>query len=209
MATRVNDVLARWVRLPEIELGARAGCHRRSVRPGHGLPARAACLPLCSIARRGVSRIETIHAFSQWLLGAFPVEAGLVPGTRAMEDRDRDLLLREVLADLLVDGRGAGRRVRCLPRSRTSACAMGEDAVPAFLLRCAAAHDAVGRARRLAAAAAPANQPRCSGWTPEEDGWALPSCCGTSVFDVRSVRRCMACQPALGQRRQASMQPRS
>ena len=51
----------------------------------------------------GGLRIDTIHAFAQWLLAAFPHEAGLTPGTKAMEDRDRDLLAREVLSDLLLD----------------------------------------------------------------------------------------------------------
>ena len=40
----------------------------------------------------GGLRIDTIHAFAQWLLGAFPGEADILPGTRAMEDRERALL---------------------------------------------------------------------------------------------------------------------
>ena len=51
----------------------------------------------------GGLRIDTIHAFAQWLLAAFPEEAGLIPGTRPMEDRDRELLAHRVLADLLVE----------------------------------------------------------------------------------------------------------
>ena len=51
----------------------------------------------------GGLRIDTIHAFAQWLLAAFPEEAGRIPGTRAMEDRDRELLAHRVLADILVE----------------------------------------------------------------------------------------------------------
>ncbi len=46
--------------------------------------------------------------FAQWLLSAFPEEAGLIPGTKAMEDRERDLLAREVLAQMLLDAQDQG-----------------------------------------------------------------------------------------------------
>src|SRR3712207_7799934 len=47
--------------------------------------------------------IQTIHAFAQSLLAAFPAEAGLTPGFRPLEEREQKLLARSTLADLLVD----------------------------------------------------------------------------------------------------------
>ena len=89
----------------------------------------------------GGLRIDTIHAFAQWLLAAFPSEAGLLPGVRAMEDRDRDLLLREVLAELLLVAERTNDAATLDALARLSV-RMGPDKVPAWLLRCASARDA-------------------------------------------------------------------
>ncbi|WBY08493.1 UvrD-helicase domain-containing protein [Sphingomonas sp. 7/4-4] len=57
-------------------------------------------------AGRGI-RIQTIHSFCQSLLSAFPVEAGLVPGFRPLDQREEAVLAREALAEMLIDaGRG-------------------------------------------------------------------------------------------------------
>ena len=53
-------------------------------------------------ATGGGLRIQTIHAFAQSLLAAFPAEAGLMPGFRPLEGREEQLLARSTLADLLV-----------------------------------------------------------------------------------------------------------
>jgi ATP-dependent helicase/nuclease subunit A len=118
MANRINAVLARWVRCPKPRwrkswaIWAPILALRRS-------NARAACLPACSIARRRGLRIDTIHAFAQFLIGNFPEEAGLAPGTRVMDDRSRELLAREVLTDLIEDAERTGD-VRCSKPSRCS-----------------------------------------------------------------------------------------
>jgi ATP-dependent helicase/nuclease subunit A len=61
-------------------------CRQRTRQPGGGL------------------RIDTIHAFRA---GGFsrssPRRRGLIPGTKPMADRDRELLAHRVLADLLVE----------------------------------------------------------------------------------------------------------
>ncbi|MBX9885659.1 MAG: double-strand break repair helicase AddA [Novosphingobium sp.] len=188
MATRVNDVLARWVRLPAIEL---AGELRAIGAPyGPDVIARARSLFAAVLdCPGGGLRIETIHAFSQWLLGAFPAEAGLVPGTRAMEDRDRDLLLREVLADLLIAGQEQGDEALFTALEDLS-LRMGEDAVPAFLLRCASAHDLW----EGPGAWQPPLRPRINrllGLDAEEDGAGLVDLVRDSVFDVHAVETCM------------------
>ena len=51
----------------------------------------------------GGLRIDTIHAFSQWLLGAFPRKPGSLPARGRWRIASAMLLARQVLADLLVD----------------------------------------------------------------------------------------------------------
>lgn len=188
MATRVNDVLARWVRLPDTELALELGHIGASMGPQTVARARSLFAAVLDCPGGGL-RIETIHAFSQWLLGAFPAEAGLVPGTRAMEDRDRDLLLREVLADLLISAQEQGDEALFAALEDLS-LRMGEDAVPAFLLRCASAHglwEGPG-------AWQPPLRPRINrllGLDAEEDGSGLADLVRDSVFDVRAVEVCM------------------
>ncbi|WP_284125192.1 double-strand break repair helicase AddA [Parerythrobacter aestuarii] len=106
MATRVNEVLASWVRMDDDALkkdleaiGARCG-------PEEQARARTLFAKVLDCLGGGL-RIDTIHAFSQWILAAFPVEAELVPGTKAMEDREKVLLFRQVLSELLLEGNPA------------------------------------------------------------------------------------------------------
>ncbi|OYU35328.1 double-strand break repair helicase AddA [Novosphingobium sp. PASSN1] len=188
MATRVNDVLARWVRLPDTELAGELGAIGASMGPQTVARARSLFAAVLDCPGGGL-RIETIHAFSQWLLGAFPAEAGLIPGTRAMEDRDRDLLLREVLANLLITAQEQGDEALFAALEDLS-LRMGEDAVPAFLLRCAGAHglwEGPG-------AWQPPLRPRINrllGLDAEEDGSGLADLVRDGVFDVRAAEVCM------------------
>ncbi|MGZ3270375.1 MAG: UvrD-helicase domain-containing protein, partial [Croceibacterium sp.] len=102
MATRVNEVLASWVRLSDSDLGRDLIAIGEAPSPEVIARARALFARVLDCPGGGL-RIDTIHAFSQWLLAAFPEEAGLIPGTKPMEDRDREVLAMRVLADLLVD----------------------------------------------------------------------------------------------------------
>lgn len=140
MAARINDVLARWVRLDDarlardlIAIGADHG--PQSVARARRLFAEVLDCP------GGGLRIDTIHAFAQWLLAAFPSEAGMLPGARAMEDRERDLLVREVLADLVRSAEQTSD-VATLGALEALSVRLGPEAVPAWLLRCAAAREA-------------------------------------------------------------------
>ncbi|MEY4721893.1 MAG: ATP-dependent helicase/nuclease subunit, partial [Pseudomonadota bacterium] len=101
MAVRIQDVLARWVRLDETLLFRELDFIGAPSGPEACARARTLFARVLDCPGGGL-RIDTIHAFSQWLLAAFPGEAGLQPGVRAMEDRDRELLQRKVLADLLL-----------------------------------------------------------------------------------------------------------
>ena len=102
MATRVNEVLADWVRMPDDQLAIQLAHIGAPTNPATRARARTLFAAVLDCPGGGL-RINTIHAFSQWLLAGFPEEAGLTPGTRAMEDRDRAVLSREVLSSLLLE----------------------------------------------------------------------------------------------------------
>ncbi|QDH35161.1 double-strand break repair helicase AddA [Porphyrobacter sp. YT40] len=100
MANRINAVLARWVRLPAGQLGKELGYLGADIDPATQARARSLFASVLDCPGGGL-RIDTIHAFAQFLIGNFPEEAGLNPGTRVMDDRSRELLAREVLTDLV------------------------------------------------------------------------------------------------------------
>jgi ATP-dependent helicase/nuclease subunit A len=100
MATRVHKVLASWVRMNDTRLATELGYIGADIGPETRSRARTRFASVLDCPGGGL-RIDTIHAFAQWLLAAFPEEAGLIPGTRPMEDRDRELLAHRVLADLV------------------------------------------------------------------------------------------------------------
>ena len=140
MATRVNEVLAGWVRMKDEALAADLIAIGAPSDPATRAHARTLFASVLDCPGGGL-RIDTIHAFAQFLLGAFPEEAGLLPGTRAMEDRDRDLLAHRVLADLLVewDRTGDADAIAALEMLSKR---MGPDAARSWLMRCALAHQA-------------------------------------------------------------------
>ena len=131
MAVRVNAVLARWVRLKSTDLARELGYLGAPIDPETQARARSLFARVLDCPGGGL-RIDTIHAFAQYLLAAFPGEAGILPGSRPMEDRERDLLSREVLSDLLAEGD---------PRITAAIAEMskrkGPDAVRGWLMRCA------------------------------------------------------------------------
>lgn len=100
MANRINAVLARWVRLPATALAKELGHLGADIGPATQERARSLFASVLDCPGGGL-RIDTIHAFAQFLIGNFPEEAGLSPGARPMDDRSRELLAREVLTDLV------------------------------------------------------------------------------------------------------------
>ena len=134
MAERVNAVLASWVRMKPEALAA--DLIAIGEKPTPELQARARTLFASVLdCPGGGLRIDTIHAFAQWLLAAFPEEAGLIPGTRPMEDRDRELLAHQVLADLLVEWEERGDEEPIAALEMLS-LRMGPDKARAWLMRC-------------------------------------------------------------------------
>ncbi|MFN3468942.1 MAG: double-strand break repair helicase AddA [Novosphingobium sp.] len=197
MATRVNEVLASWVRMDDAQLAKDMLAIGAPCNPETLARARSRFAAVLDCPGGGL-RIETIHAFSQWLLGAFPVEAGLRPGTRAMEDRDRALLVRQVLAEVLVGAQEQGDEA-LIEQLAALSLRFSEGQVEAFLLRCAGAHDLW----QGAGAWQPPLRPRINrliGLDEDAGEEALAALCADDAFDARSVRRCMEMNAAWGRK---------
>ncbi len=78
---------------------------------GHPEPAtrsRARSLFALALDVPGGLKVQTLHAFAQGLLAAFPLEAGLPPGFRALDDRDAGQLRRRALAEAISEAQAAG-----------------------------------------------------------------------------------------------------
>ncbi len=140
MATRVNAVLASWVRMKDADLAADLIKIGADNGPGTVARARALFASVLDCPGGGL-RIDTIHAFAQWLLAAFPEEAGIEPGTEPMEDRDRDLLAHEVLSELVLDWEEQGDATAIGALELLSE-RMGPEGARSWLMRCAMARDA-------------------------------------------------------------------
>ena len=107
MAERIHERLAYWVRLKGPDLATELKALGEDVAPATQEKARTLFAKVLD-AHGGGLRIQTIHAFAQSLLAAFPAEAGLVPGFRPMQGREEQLLARQTLADLLVRAERSG-----------------------------------------------------------------------------------------------------
>ena len=117
MANRIGARLAAWVRLKNSDLATdllnlRAMNDPPTIRRARQLFARVLDCP-------GGLKIQTIHAFAQSLLAAFPDEAGVAPGFQPVEGRAEQELVRRTLADLLGDAEAVGNSqlladVQCL-----------------------------------------------------------------------------------------------
>ena len=184
MAVRVNAVLARWVRMDGAQLARELDHLGARIDPETQARARSLFARVLDCPGGGL-RIDTIHAFAQYLLSAFPAEAEILPGSRAMEDRDRDLLSRDVLSALLAEGSPKVREaIAELSRRK------GPDAVMGWLMRCAAhmelweqpgwQHELDVPVRRLLGLPSDAGE----SWVAEA--------CGDKAFDLDAIRYCLS-----------------
>ena len=139
MANRINAVLARWVRLPDTRLFEELGHLGAPNDPATRDRARSLFASVLDCPGGGL-RIDTIHAFAQFLLGAFPDEAGIAPGMRVMDDRSRELLAREVLTEL-VEEAGRTGDARLLDGITHFTMRKDPGALHGWLMRAAEAHD--------------------------------------------------------------------
>jgi ATP-dependent helicase/nuclease subunit A len=141
MSGRIHARLAHWVRLKDVELGAELLALDED--PGPETRARARTLFAHVLdATGGGLRIQTIHAFAQGLLAAFPAEAGLVPGFRPLDGREEQRLARTTLADLLVRAESEGD-LGLVGDMQALSLRLGEGGAESFLKACARAADAM------------------------------------------------------------------
>lgn len=183
MADRINDRLARWVRMAERELKADLIALGEDPEPAMLARARTLFARVLDAPGGGI-RIQTIHGFCQTLLSSFPMEAGLVPGFRPMEAREEAVMAREALAAMLVDEAAIGHTTHADAIGALS-LRLGEAAAEAFLLACARAPDAM--------AALPSGiQPflrRALDLPSGDVEAALAAACSDEVFDMAALRR--------------------
>ena len=189
MATRVNAVLARWVRLPATALNAELRSLGAAGDPEMRDRARSLFASVLDTPGGGL-RIETIHAFSQYLLGSFPEEAGLGPGAEPMEDRDRDLLARQVFARLVSGFEERGDRQKLATIADLSK-RRGPDAVMAWLLRCAAHIELWTEPPQWVPPFRPRLARELGMPADADDGWVAEAC-GDTNFPVGAVQACLA-----------------
>ena len=131
MASRIHETLARWVMASDINLFNDLEALGEPAGPDERKHARKLFARLLD-ARGGGLRIQTIHSFCQSLLGSFPLEAGLAPGFRLIEERDAAILSRTVFGDMIAEDEATGAPVLA-PLAGELGLAMGEDKAMAYL----------------------------------------------------------------------------
>jgi ATP-dependent helicase/nuclease subunit A len=194
MADRIHERLAYWVRLDPNELRRELFALGEPTDDPSVARARTLFARVLDAAGGGL-RIQTIHAFSQSLLAAFPTEAGLVPGFRPLEGREEQLLARQALAEMLVRAEDGGdqpliRDVQALSHR------LGEAGAEAFLRACArapAAMEAIGPREGIMA-----RLRHAFGLPLGNIEEAIAAGCCDDLFDVRSLDRIAAANRAWG-----------
>ena len=106
MQNRLTERLALWLRLDDATL-----LRELEALGVHGTPAilhRARCLFALALDVPGGVKVQTLHGFAQGLLAAFPVEANLPPGFRALDERDTVRLKGRALNEMIVEAQERG-----------------------------------------------------------------------------------------------------
>ncbi|MDQ3139503.1 MAG: UvrD-helicase domain-containing protein, partial [Pseudomonadota bacterium] len=188
MADRIHARLAYWVRLKDAELGRELLALGEDPGPDMRERARTLFARVLDAAGGGL-RIQTIHAFAQSLLAAFPAEAGLVPGFKPLDGRGEQQLARQTLADLLVRAERGGdlgliRDIQALSHR------LGEGGAEAFLMDCARAPQAM---ERLGAREVIEARLRHAFDVPAGDiDEAIVASCADDIFDIAGLRQIAA-----------------
>lgn len=139
MQGRVNGKLAKWVRLGETALFHELSAIGEDGGPETRAKARHLFARVLDAGGGGL-QVQTIHGFCQSLLATFPLESGLTPGFRLMDEGERERLATHTLADLLTayDATLAERIGRLSVR-------LGEEGARRFLNSCASAAGTLAR----------------------------------------------------------------
>lgn len=101
MASRLFARLSGWIALDDDGLRDELK-HLGIPKPDAKLCKKARQLFATALETPGGLKIQTIHAFCESLLQLFPVEAGIAPGFRVMEEDEQRKLLQDCLAQALL-----------------------------------------------------------------------------------------------------------
>jgi ATP-dependent helicase/nuclease subunit A len=194
MADRIHARLAYWVRLKDGALKRELEALGEDSEPEHREKARTLFARVLDAAGGGL-RIQTIHAFAQSLLAAFPAEAGLIPGFRPLEGREEQLLARATLADLLVRAEASGD-APLIADMQALSHRLGEAGAEGFLRQCARAAEAL-------AALGPregieARLRRAFGLPVGDIEAAIAAQCADDLFETEALGRIAAANRAWG-----------
>src|SRR4051812_15775827 len=107
MAGRVQARLAHWVRLEDAALRKELFALGEPNDDDRVKDARTLFAHVLDAAGGGL-RIQTIHAFAQSLLAAFPAEAGFTPGFPPLGGREGQMLAPQAPSQLPLSGGGGG-----------------------------------------------------------------------------------------------------
>jgi len=99
MQNRLTKRLGAWLTLDDAALDAELVA--LGARPDPDVRTRGRCLFALALDVPGGLKVQTLHGFAQGLLAAFPLEAGLPPGFRALDDRDARLLRQRALNEAI------------------------------------------------------------------------------------------------------------
>ena len=100
MSNRIAETLGAWAASTNDDLAA-ALAQRLGRAPSDGQIMRARTLFARVLEAPGRLNIQTIHAFCQSLLGRFPIEAGVAPHFRVMDERDASEMLHAAREQVL------------------------------------------------------------------------------------------------------------
>ncbi len=106
MQNRVVRALGRWATAEDDRLAAEL--RALGLEPTEQRRQRARSLFAHALDVPGGLHVQTLHAFAQGLLAAFPLEAGLPPGFVALDERDARELQRRALAECIDAARASG-----------------------------------------------------------------------------------------------------
>ncbi|HEY0270264.1 MAG TPA: double-strand break repair helicase AddA [Sphingomonas sp.] len=194
MADRIHARLASWVRMKDALLAGELAALGEDVSPAAREKARTLFTRVLDATGGGL-RIQTIHAFCQTLLAAFPSEAGLVPGFRPLEEREEQALGHEALSAMLVAAE-AGGDLPLIADVQALSRRLGEAGAEGFLRRCARSP---GPMAALGAAQGIEAKLRRALDLPSGDiEEALAEACGDDRFDRAALGRVAAANAAWG-----------
>ncbi|MFT3967119.1 MAG: double-strand break repair helicase AddA [Sphingobium sp.] len=192
MANRVHERLAAWVQMREEHLFEDLEALGEPSGPEAREKARLLFARVLEATGGGL-KIQTIHSFCQTLLGAFPLEAGLVPGFRPLDDRGQAELARSTLVELIVRAEETGDKA-LLDALAALSLRLGEGDAERYLMRCAGALEGLDSLP----GELPSHIVRLLGLLEGDPDEIIEAACRDDRFDIESLRRIAAANAEWG-----------